>query len=274
MVWQWEGDEGQWEPYPPALCALLDSAVSSGDASVSLPVGSGTSYEVDLKKMVQINPVTKYKRKIRSQTVKPESLDDAGELAAPNSSAPLKEEETEKQPAAKRKRAQSKSQTKSEKTPKEEIKSDEVVRTVIMKGKAPVDPECKAKLGKAHVYCEGNDVYDVMLNQAIVVTFGIFWLPYHVINMMQVAAQWYKEDSPKRHRLDHITQSSRAVTSALAFISSCANPILYTRAIQLQIQLGQIFKSRKVSWASHFSVSLLNLVSLHSKRCIENKRAN
>ncbi|KAL6103827.1 parp2 [Pungitius sinensis] len=164
-VWQWEGDEGQWEPYPPALCALLDSAVSSGDASVSLPVGSGTSYEVDLKKMVQINPVTKYKRKIRSQTVKPESSDDAGELAAQNSSAPLKEEETEKQPAAKRKRAQSKSQTKSEKTPKEEIKSDEVVRTVIMKGKAPVDPECKAKLGKAHVYCEGNDVYDVMLNQ-------------------------------------------------------------------------------------------------------------
>lgn len=60
-----------------------------------------------------------------------------------------------------------------------------------MKGKAPVDPECKSKVGKvtvcfsrsrklfclllrlikvffplqAHVYCEGSDVYDVMLNQ-------------------------------------------------------------------------------------------------------------
>ncbi|KAL0966309.1 hypothetical protein UPYG_G00293700 [Umbra pygmaea] len=34
-----------------------------------------------------------------------------------------------------------------------------------MKGKAPVDSECKAKVGKAHVYSEGNDVYDVMLNQ-------------------------------------------------------------------------------------------------------------
>lgn len=31
-------------------------------------------------------------------------------------------------------------------------------------------------------------------------------------------------------RLDHISQSSRAVTSALAFISSCANPVLYTFA--------------------------------------------
>ncbi|KAL3988838.1 hypothetical protein ACER0C_013156 [Sarotherodon galilaeus] len=51
---------------------------------------------------------------------------------------------------------------------------------------------------------------------AIVITFGLFWLPYHVINMIQV--------------LDTISQSSRAVTSALAFISSCANPVLYTFA--------------------------------------------
>ncbi|CAF92030.1 unnamed protein product, partial [Tetraodon nigroviridis] len=41
----------------------------------------------------------------------------------------------------------------------------EVVKTLVLKGKAPVDSECKAKLGKAHVYSEGNDVYDVMLNQ-------------------------------------------------------------------------------------------------------------
>ncbi|XP_061654502.1 poly [ADP-ribose] polymerase 2 isoform X3 [Phyllopteryx taeniolatus] len=41
----------------------------------------------------------------------------------------------------------------------------EVVKTVVMKGKAPVDTECKAKLGKAHIYSEGADVYDVMMNQ-------------------------------------------------------------------------------------------------------------
>nr|XP_046263801.1 leukotriene B4 receptor 2b [Scatophagus argus] len=62
---------------------------------------------------------------------------------------------------------------------------------------------------------------------AIVVMFGMFWLPYHVINMMQVAVEWYPEDSPTRDTLDHIAKSSRAVTSALAFISSCANPVLY-----------------------------------------------
>ncbi|XP_026170429.1 leukotriene B4 receptor 2b [Mastacembelus armatus] len=65
---------------------------------------------------------------------------------------------------------------------------------------------------------------------AIVVMFGIFWLPYHVINMIQVAAEWYPEHSLKKEMLDRISQSSRAVTSALAFISSCANPILYTFA--------------------------------------------
>uniref|UniRef100_A0A8C7ES47 Poly [ADP-ribose] polymerase n=1 Tax=Neovison vison TaxID=452646 RepID=A0A8C7ES47_NEOVI len=41
----------------------------------------------------------------------------------------------------------------------------ESVKTLLLKGKAPVDPECTAKVGKAHVYSEGNDVYDVMLNQ-------------------------------------------------------------------------------------------------------------
>ena len=40
-----------------------------------------------------------------------------------------------------------------------------VVKTVVVKGKAPVDPECTAKLGTAHVFVEGNDIYDVMLNQ-------------------------------------------------------------------------------------------------------------
>uniref|UniRef100_A0A8C2UL27 Poly [ADP-ribose] polymerase n=1 Tax=Chinchilla lanigera TaxID=34839 RepID=A0A8C2UL27_CHILA len=41
----------------------------------------------------------------------------------------------------------------------------ESVKSLLLKGKAPVDPECTTKVGKAHVYWEGNDVYDVMLNQ-------------------------------------------------------------------------------------------------------------
>lgn len=69
-MWQWKGDEDQWEPYPPSVCSVLDSAMASGKTSVTVSLGSGREYEVDLKKMVQINPVTKYKRKIRPQTLK------------------------------------------------------------------------------------------------------------------------------------------------------------------------------------------------------------
>ncbi|XP_034744676.1 leukotriene B4 receptor 2b [Etheostoma cragini] len=80
---------------------------------------------------------------------------------------------------------------------------------------------------------------------AIVVMFGLFWLPYHVINMLQVAAQWYPEGSDARETLDKISSNSRAVTSALAFISSCANPILYTFAGKSYIrQNGFAFMAR------------------------------
>lgn len=80
---------------------------------------------------------------------------------------------------------------------------------------------------------------------AIVVMFCLFWLPYHIINMIQVAAEWYPDTSKTRHTLEHIYQSSRAVTSALAFISSCANPVLYTFAGKSYIkQNGLAFMAR------------------------------
>ncbi|KAL0970104.1 hypothetical protein UPYG_G00237180 [Umbra pygmaea] len=64
----------------------------------------------------------------------------------------------------------------------------------------------------------------------IVITFGLFWLPYHVINIVQIAASLYPEDSATHTRLDRIGRSIRTPASTLAFISSCVNPILYTFA--------------------------------------------
>ncbi|XP_028449566.1 leukotriene B4 receptor 2b isoform X2 [Perca flavescens] len=79
---------------------------------------------------------------------------------------------------------------------------------------------------------------------AIVVMFGVFWLPYHVINIIQVVAQWYPEGEARKI-LDKISSKSRAVTSAFAFISSCANPILYTFAGKSYIrQNGFTFMAR------------------------------
>lgn len=42
--------------------------------------------------------------------------------------------------------------------------ADSVTR-IVCKGKAPVDTQCTAKINVAHVYCEGDDVFDVLLNQ-------------------------------------------------------------------------------------------------------------
>ncbi|KAK9979155.1 hypothetical protein ABG768_012599 [Culter alburnus] len=160
-VWQWKGDDDEWEPYPPAVCVQLDSAKQAGEKSVSLALGPG--YEVNLVKMTQTNTVTKYKRKIRLQKVKSEAPDALNGDDGAAGDARIKEEE-EEQPVSKRRR-EGRSQKVNKAKPVVKEECEEVVKTVVIKGKAPVDPECKAKIGKAHVYSEGTDVYDVMLNQ-------------------------------------------------------------------------------------------------------------
>uniref|UniRef100_A0A8C6SHQ2 G-protein coupled receptors family 1 profile domain-containing protein n=1 Tax=Neogobius melanostomus TaxID=47308 RepID=A0A8C6SHQ2_9GOBI len=72
----------------------------------------------------------------------------------------------------------------------------------------------------------GRRVRSEKLILAIVVTFCVFWLPYHVINMVQVASA-LSPKGPVKDRLDAIWPKSRAVAAAFAFISSCANPVLY-----------------------------------------------
>lgn len=64
----------------------------------------------------------------------------------------------------------------------------------------------------------------------IVVTFGLFWLPYHIINMVQVTAALLPKESAAKQRLQEIRANMRALTSTVAFVSSCINPVLYTFA--------------------------------------------
>ncbi|XP_062372410.1 leukotriene B4 receptor 1-like [Sardina pilchardus] len=64
----------------------------------------------------------------------------------------------------------------------------------------------------------------------IVITFGIFWLPYHIINMVQVAAALAPENSSLEKSLNKLWKTGRTLTSTLAFISSSVNPLLYTFA--------------------------------------------
>ncbi|XP_051984439.1 poly [ADP-ribose] polymerase 2 isoform X1 [Xyrauchen texanus] len=167
-VWQWKGDDGEWELYSPAVCVQLATAKQAGEKSVSLALGPG--YEVDLVKMTQINNVTKYKRKVRLHNVKSEDQNEGDTLNGNNGGTGViqikeEKEEEEEQPVSKKRRNEGRSQKASKAKPITKEEGEEVVKTVVMKGKAPVDPECKAKIGKAHIYSEGNDVYDIMLNQ-------------------------------------------------------------------------------------------------------------
>lgn len=72
----------------------------------------------------------------------------------------------------------------------------------------------------------GRRIRSEKLILAIVLTFCLFWLPYHIINMVQVTWALFPEGEGKK-LLNKIWDSSRAVTSSIAFMSSCANPVLY-----------------------------------------------
>ncbi|KAG9487270.1 hypothetical protein GDO78_007242 [Eleutherodactylus coqui] len=59
----------------------------------------------------------------------------------------------------------------------------------------------------------------------IIVTFALFWLPYQIVNMLQVSGEIFSSPS-----LTNAAKAARPNVTALAFFSSSANPILYVFA--------------------------------------------
>uniref|UniRef100_A0A8C5Q305 NAD(+) ADP-ribosyltransferase n=1 Tax=Leptobrachium leishanense TaxID=445787 RepID=A0A8C5Q305_9ANUR len=146
FVWQWQTDDHSWIPYDAETSVTLETALQSEDKLVTVNL-RGLQYTMDLGNMVQKNTQTQYERQIQR------SLSVADDYVEPQS------QNISNGPSVKRPRKSAVSMD------NEEEESKEQVRTLVLKGKAPVDTECSSKLGKAHVYCEGEDVYDVMLNQ-------------------------------------------------------------------------------------------------------------
>ncbi|XP_063157562.1 leukotriene B4 receptor 1 [Candoia aspera] len=56
----------------------------------------------------------------------------------------------------------------------------------------------------------------------IVVAFALFWLPYHIINLLDVIALWSGSS-----KVGQVAKMARPILVALAFFSSSVNPILY-----------------------------------------------
>ncbi|XP_073527250.1 leukotriene B4 receptor 1-like [Phyllobates terribilis] len=59
----------------------------------------------------------------------------------------------------------------------------------------------------------------------IVVTFALFWLPYQVMNFMQVSGEFFSAE-----KLINMAKAARPTATAFAFFSSSVNPILYVFA--------------------------------------------
>ncbi|XP_077169093.1 poly [ADP-ribose] polymerase 2 isoform X2 [Paroedura picta] len=151
FAWQWQGDEeGNWFPYPATTCLALEAAkVGPGAPTVETTVGR-TRYKLDTSLLVQINTRTGFERKMKrrqSDAAAPEEGGSCSGNCDPRGPVPAKKARNGADAAASQGEVDGKG---------------EAVKTLIVKGKAPVDPECTQK---AHVYCEGEDIYDVMLNQ-------------------------------------------------------------------------------------------------------------
>ncbi|KAM8961706.1 poly [ADP-ribose] polymerase 2 [Pelodytes ibericus] len=147
FVWQWQSDEGVWIAYDAQTCMSLEGALRSDAMLVSLSLG-GRQYTMDLEAMVQSNTHSQYERQIQR------CLSVNADIGTNQQNENVNNGSSSKRPRRSTANVES-----------EVEDSREHVRTLVLKGKAPVDPECSSKLGKAHVYCEGDDVYDVMLNQ-------------------------------------------------------------------------------------------------------------
>ncbi|XP_071091568.1 poly [ADP-ribose] polymerase 2-like [Haliotis cracherodii] len=187
-VWQWENEHGKWNPYPADTSLLLEQAQRDGtDETVDIEA-QHRSYAIDLKTMEQINTTTNVARKVAREKADSiaadndvDAVDDAdedeempsvssaGDAPAAKSTGKAAAKSTGKTAAKSGGKAGKSGRGKSGRVKEEEEDGEEVptkstVRTVVVKGKAPVDPEC-SMMHKTHVYFDAKDVWDCMLNQ-------------------------------------------------------------------------------------------------------------
>ncbi|XP_072125707.1 E3 ubiquitin-protein ligase DTX4-like [Mobula birostris] len=157
-LWQWEDDGGSWQGYSADSCRELERARRQPKPQpVSLTVGRNR-YLLDTSSMRQVNRRSQAERRmgrVLSDAVQSTSSNapPVSPGTCPKTSAPA---------AAKRSRG----------APSRDVSAspggeggDGTMRTLVVKGKAAVDAECREKQGKAHVYCEADEVYDALLNQ-------------------------------------------------------------------------------------------------------------
>ncbi|XP_065908564.1 poly [ADP-ribose] polymerase 2-like isoform X2 [Dysidea avara] len=152
--WQWMDEHGTWHDYDATISHKIESLHSAGSGGTVDFSVFGRRYEADVTAMQQINKDTNVKRNIRRQVK-------ATAASLPVSSAVSSAPAAFSSSSSNSVRGSSRAGKSTSKAKEDDTDGT----TVVFKGKAPVDSACTQKLHKAHVYCEGDEVWDAMLNQ-------------------------------------------------------------------------------------------------------------
>lgn len=168
--YEFEEKRGNWKPYDQNTQQLIHAGLIYNLGKVTI-TRQKINYTIDLNSFVETNEKKKSKRKLRK--VDPDQNSE-GEVAKKELDDEEEQPEEDVKPLSKNIKKENinnseeklkttnanNSQKKKNKSDSEEL----TVRSIAFKGKAPVDPECFSK-DKYHVYYEGHNVYDAMLNQ-------------------------------------------------------------------------------------------------------------
>jgi len=151
----WEVKKGdEWEAIPVGHAVQLEEV---RDISNTITVGS-VKYDLVNMKMGQKNLPIKREKNIPRKLVK------SAATYKIHLAKHQEEEEEEPEPVAKKSKSIKNSKKSIKKDPNEEGESKPVMKSLIKKGLAPVDPEFEDG-SMYHVFCEGRTIWDVMLNQ-------------------------------------------------------------------------------------------------------------
>eukprot|EP00112_Aurelia_sp_Birch-Aquarium-sp1_P002057 Seg1224.3 transcript_id=Seg1224.3/GoldUCD/mRNA.D3Y31 product=Poly protein_id=Seg1224.3/GoldUCD/D3Y31 len=161
-TWQWQDEKKKWNSYPESIQRLLKAAIICDLKQVEFSE-KGNNYVVNLKRLEQANKKTKARKAVRLQSAGDQG-DENSEGAAASSSRKVTKAGSKR--SIKEEASSSKVKKESGKTSKKEGAAGSSIKSksLVKKGKAPVDEECPVK-NTFHVYCERNDIWDAMLNQ-------------------------------------------------------------------------------------------------------------
>lgn len=148
-TWEWEDAKGNWTEYSKPTVCLLEAASLFGLTSVKLKEDK-KDFIANLTKKVQTTKTGRGSKNIR-RIKAGNAVPSEGSL----SPVAVKADVSVKKEKMSKKKEEAATKVKTE-------KGD--VKSVVFSGKAPVDSHCTIK-DSTHVFAEGDDIWDVMLNQ-------------------------------------------------------------------------------------------------------------